>query len=121
MLEHGVGVSSSKIYELKEVSNDFFDEDEDRNSVRGSIREPNNMRQSCASKLAQVQISDHFQAILVFAREDWTTPRLVDMVRHLQAICLVDVTASRVISLLGKTSDLNRNIHGVLRLQNLMG
>jgi len=28
MLDHDVGVSRSKIYELKEVSNDFFDEDE---------------------------------------------------------------------------------------------
>jgi restriction system protein len=28
MLDHNVGVSRSKIYELKEVSNDFFDEDE---------------------------------------------------------------------------------------------
>jgi restriction system protein len=28
MLEHGVGVSTAQVYELKEVSNDFFDEDE---------------------------------------------------------------------------------------------
>ena len=28
MLEHNVGVTRSKTYELKEVSNDFFDEDE---------------------------------------------------------------------------------------------
>jgi restriction system protein len=28
MLEHNVGVNSTKLYELKEVSNDFFDEDE---------------------------------------------------------------------------------------------
>lgn len=28
MIEHGVGVATSQVYELKEVSNDFFDEDE---------------------------------------------------------------------------------------------
>lgn len=28
MLDHDVGVSWSKTYELKEVSNDFFDDDE---------------------------------------------------------------------------------------------
>jgi restriction system protein len=28
MIEHNVGVTTSKLYELKEVSNDFFDEDE---------------------------------------------------------------------------------------------
>jgi restriction system protein len=28
MLEHGVGVATTQVYELKEVSNDFFDEDE---------------------------------------------------------------------------------------------
>jgi restriction system protein len=28
MIEHNVGVKLNKLYELKEVSNDFFDEDE---------------------------------------------------------------------------------------------
>ena len=28
MLDHDVGVTRTKVYELKEVSNDFFDEDE---------------------------------------------------------------------------------------------
>jgi restriction system protein len=28
MVEHNVGVTSTRVYELKEVSNDFFDEDE---------------------------------------------------------------------------------------------
>ena len=28
MIEHNVGVNPTKVYELKEVSNDFFDEDE---------------------------------------------------------------------------------------------
>jgi restriction endonuclease Mrr len=28
MIDHNVGVTTSKVYELREVSNDFFDEDE---------------------------------------------------------------------------------------------
>ena len=28
MIEHNVGVNRTKLYELKEVSNDYFDEDE---------------------------------------------------------------------------------------------
>jgi restriction system protein len=28
MLDHGVGVTTTKVYELREVSHDFFDEDE---------------------------------------------------------------------------------------------
>jgi restriction system protein len=28
MLEHSVGVATAQVYEIKEVSNDFFDEDE---------------------------------------------------------------------------------------------
>lgn len=28
MIEHNVGVTRTRVYELKEVSNDFFDEDE---------------------------------------------------------------------------------------------
>jgi restriction system protein len=28
MIEHGVGVTTAQVYELKEISNDFFDEDE---------------------------------------------------------------------------------------------
>src|SRR4051812_18240942 len=29
MIEHGVGVTTTKVYELREVSNDFFEEDEE--------------------------------------------------------------------------------------------
>lgn len=45
------------------------------------IREPEQIRQDCARKLRAVQVSDHFQAILgCLQNEDWTTPRLVEMV-----------------------------------------
>lgn len=45
------------------------------------IREPEQIRHDCANKLRAVQVSDHFQAILgCLLGEDWTTPRLVEMV-----------------------------------------
>jgi hypothetical protein len=45
------------------------------------IREPDEIRQDAARKLRSVRISDRFQAILGCPLdEDWTTPRLVEMV-----------------------------------------
>ncbi len=46
-----------------------------------TIREPDAIRHDCARKLQAVQVSEHFQAILgCLLNEDWTTPRLVEMV-----------------------------------------
>jgi hypothetical protein len=45
------------------------------------IREPDQIRQDCVRKVRGVQVSEHFQAILgCLLGEDWTTPRLVEMV-----------------------------------------
>jgi len=45
-----------------------------------TIREPDEIRQSCARKPRPVQVSPHFQAILgCLLGEDWTTPRLIEM------------------------------------------
>src|SRR5687768_11444660 len=45
------------------------------------IREPDEIRRDCARKLRVVQVSEHFQAVLgCLLGEDWTTPRLVEMV-----------------------------------------
>ena len=45
------------------------------------IREPDQIRQDAARKLRSVQVSEHFQAILgCLLEENWTTPRLVEMV-----------------------------------------
>ena len=61
------------------------------------IREPDQIRQDCARKVRAVQVSDHFQAILgCLLGEDWTTPRLVEMVitpdGHLLGRCEGDVS-----------------------------
>ena len=46
-----------------------------------SIREPDQIRQDCVRKVRAVKVSDHFQAILgCLLGEDWTTPRLIEMV-----------------------------------------
>ena len=45
-----------------------------------SIREPDQIRQDAARKLREVEISDHFRAILgCLLGENWTTPRLIEM------------------------------------------
>ena len=45
------------------------------------MRDPSEIRESCARKIAQVHISDQFRAILgCLLEQDWTTPRLVQMV-----------------------------------------
>ena len=50
-------------------------------SNNSPIREPDQIRLDTARKLLAVQVSDHFQAILgCLLGEDWTTPRLVEMV-----------------------------------------
>lgn len=87
------------------------------------IREPDQIRQDCARKLREVEISDHFQAILGCLLEaDWTTPRLVEMVitpdGHLLGRC--DGEPSFKV-FLGSSTDLLRNIHGVSPIAELDG
>jgi hypothetical protein len=87
------------------------------------IREPNLIRQDCARKLRIVKVSDHFQAILgCLLAEDWTTPRLIEMVitpdGHMLGRCEGDA-AFKVF--LGASEDLIKNIHGVARVAELDG
>ncbi len=88
-----------------------------------TIREPGEIRRDCARKLRAVQVSDHFQAILgCLLAEDWTTPRLVEMVvtpdGHLLGRCEGEA-AFKVF--LGASADLLRNIHGVAPVAELDG
>ena len=78
------------------------------------IREPDQIRQSCAHKLRAVQVSDHFQAILgCLLGEAWTAPRLVEMVitpdGHLLGRCDDEMAFK---AFLGASEDLIKNIHG---------
>lgn len=88
-----------------------------------TIREPDEIRRDCARKLRAVQLSDHFQAILgCLLSEDWTTPRLVEMVvtpdGHLLGRCAGEATFK---AYLGASADLIRNIHGVAPVAELDG
>ena len=87
------------------------------------IREPDQIRQDCARKLLAVKVSDHFQAILgCLLGEDWTTPRLIEMVitpdGHMLGRCDGEA-AFKVV--LGASEDLIKNIHGVAPVAELDG
>lgn len=87
------------------------------------IREPDQIRKDCARKLRAVKVSDHFQAILgCLLGEDWTTPRLIEMVitpdGHVLGRCDGE---SSFKAFLGASEDLIRNIHGVGLVAELDG
>ena len=81
------------------------------------------IRLDCARKLREVQVSPHFQAILgCLLAEDWTTPRLVEMIitpdGHMLGRCVGEVSFR---AFLGASEDLIRNIHGVAPVAGLDG
>ena len=87
------------------------------------IREPDQIRRDCTRKLRVVQVSDHFQAILgCLLGEDWTSPRLVEMVvtsdGHILGRCDNDAEFK---VFLGDAGDLIKNIHGVAPVAELDG
>ena len=76
-----------------------------------------------ARKLRSVSISDHFQAILgCVLEEDWTTPRLIEMVitpdGDLLGRCDGETTFK---AFMGESADLIKNIHGVAPVAELDG
>jgi hypothetical protein len=88
-----------------------------------TIREADEIRRDCARKLRAVQVSDHFQAILgCLVGEDWTTPRLIEMVitpdGHLLGRCDGEASFKAYLS---ASTDLLRNIHGVAPVAELDG
>ena len=88
-----------------------------------AIREPDQIRRDCAQKLRAVRVSEHFQAILgCLLGEDWTTPRLVEMVITPDGAILGRCEGQPGFStFLGATEDLLRNVHGVGPVAELDG
>jgi len=87
------------------------------------IREPDQIRQDCVRNLRAVQVSTHFQVILgCLLGEDWTTPRLAEMVVTPDGRLLGrwDGEASFK-AFMGASEDLLRNIHGVAPVAELHG
>jgi hypothetical protein len=87
------------------------------------VREPDEIRQSCARKLSPVQVSPHFPAIPgCLLGEDWTTPRLIELQitpdGHMLGRCDGD---SSFKAYLGASEDLIKNIHGVAPVADLDG
>ena len=87
------------------------------------IREPDEIRQGCANKLKAIQVSDQFQAILgCLLDEDWTTPRLIEMVitpdGHLLGRCDGETSFK---AFLGASEDLLKNIHGIAPIAQFDG
>ena len=92
-------------------------------SMNAPIREPDEIRQDCATKLRATQVSDHFQAILgCLLEEDWTTPKLIEMVitpdGHILGRCEGEASFK---AFLGASNDLIKNIHGVAPVAELDG
>jgi hypothetical protein len=92
-------------------------------SDESAIREPDQIRRDCARKLRVVQVSEHFQAILgCLLGEDWTTPRLAEMVitpdGHLLGRCDGEAAFK---AFLGASADLLKNIHGAAEVAELDG
>jgi hypothetical protein len=87
------------------------------------IREPDKIRQDCSRKLRVVQVSDHFQAILgCLLGEDWTTPRLIEMVVMPDGHMLGRLGGEAAFKVfLGASKDLIKNIHGVAPVAELDG
>jgi hypothetical protein len=88
-----------------------------------TIREPDQIRRDCARRLADVEVSDHFRAILgCLLGEDWTTPRLLEMhITHDGALLGRCDGQPGFSTFLGATADLLRNVHGVANVAELDG
>src|SRR4051812_48177492 len=88
-----------------------------------TIREPDEIRSACSRKLAEVEVSDHFQAILgCLLGEDWTTPRLLEMVITPDGALLGRCDGQPGFStFLGASEDLLKNVHGVAEIADLDG
>ncbi len=87
------------------------------------IREPDQIRHDCAGKLRGVEVSAHFQAILgCLLGEDWTTPRLLEMVITPDGAILGRCDGQPGLStFLGASADLLKNVHGVAEVAGLDG
>ena len=87
------------------------------------MRDASEIRESCARKISQVELSDHFRAILgCLLEQEWTTPRLVQMILSPDGHSLgrADGQATEQVYL-GSQDDLTKNIHGLAAVADLDG
>src|SRR5579872_1478128 len=87
------------------------------------LREPDQIRQSCARKLRAVEVSGMFAAILAcLLGEDWTNPKIEELRISPDRCLLARPTGESTFkAFLGAEADLIRNIHGVAEVAELDG
>jgi hypothetical protein len=87
------------------------------------IREPEEIRASCAEKFGPIEISPMFRAVLAcLLDEDWTEPRILQLVNtHDHCILARAEGDTGYDKFIGAEADLIRNIHGVAKVADLDG
>jgi hypothetical protein len=87
------------------------------------IREPDQIRRDCATKLRSVETGDMFTAILgCLLGEDWSTPRIEEMRVTPDRCLLARVEGEATFkAFLGAETDLIRNVLGVAEVAGLDG
>ncbi len=87
------------------------------------LREPDQIRQDCARKLKEVEVSGQFMAVLAcLLDEDWTSPPIKDLFLSPDHCLLARVAGEVTHKLfLGAEKDLVRNIHGMAKVAGLDG
>ena len=87
------------------------------------MREPAEIRTSCAAKLAGIETGPQFSALLAcFLDEDWTTPKIAELCISPDRCVLarLDGDAGFMV-FIGAEADLIRNIHGIAQVAELDG
>ncbi len=87
------------------------------------MREPEEIRRSCAKKLAEIETGPQFMALLAyFLGENWTTPKIdglrITSDRYILARPEGEVSFKAFI---GAQQDVIRNIHGIAEVAELDG
>jgi hypothetical protein len=87
------------------------------------MREPAEIRQSCAAKLAGIETSPQFTALLAcLLDEDWTTPRIDELCISPDRCVLARPAGEASFKVfIGAEQDLIRNVHGIAEVAKLDG
>ena len=87
------------------------------------MREPAELRSSCATKLAGIETSPQFSALLAcLLDQDWTTPRIDELCISPDRCVLARLVGEAAFKLfIGAEADLIRNIHGIAEVAELDG
>jgi hypothetical protein len=87
------------------------------------MREPPELRRSCAAKLAGIETSPQFTALLgCLLEEDWTTPRIEELCISPDRCVLARPAGEAAFkAFIGAEADLIRNIHGIAKVAELDG